>query len=157
MAIDSKLRGCDLVKLRVSDISHGLHISRWAMIVQQKTGRSVQFELTKQTRDAAEKLIKQANLSSNDYLFKSQFKKSKHLSTRQYSRIVKKWVLDIGLYPYEYGTHSLRRTKVSLFYRQTKNIRAIQLLLGNAKIESTVRYLGFEVDDALEMSEHMDI
>ncbi|MCP3852107.1 MAG: tyrosine-type recombinase/integrase [Gammaproteobacteria bacterium] len=157
MAIDSKLRGCDLVKLRVSDISHGLHISKRAMIVQQKTGRSVQFELTKQTRDAAEKLIKQANLSSNDYLFKSQFKKSKHLSTRQYARIVKKWVLDIGLDPYEYGTHSLRRTKVSLIYRQTKNIRAIQLLLGHAKIESTVRYLGFEVDDALEMSEHMDI
>lgn len=157
MAIDSKLRGCDLVKLRVSDISHGLHISKRAMIVQQKTGRSVQFELTKQTREAAEKLIKQANLSGNDYLFKSQFKKSKHLSTRQYARIVKKWVLDIGLDPYEYGTHSLRRTKVSLIYQQTKNIRAIQLLLGHAKIESTVRYLGFEVDDALEISEHMDI
>ncbi len=157
MAIDSKLRGCDLVRLRVSDISHGLHISKRAMIIQQKTGRSVQFELTEQTRDAAEKLIKHANLGGNDYLFKSQFKKSEHLSTRQYARIVKKWVLDIGLDPYEYGTHSLRRTKVSLIYRQTKNIRAIQLLLGHAKIESTVRYLGFEVDDALEMSEHMDI
>jgi len=157
MAIDSKLRGCDLVKLKVSDISHGLHISKRAMIIQQKTGRSVQFELTEQTRNAAAKLIKQASLGGNDYLFKSQFKKSEHLSTRQYARIVKKWVLDIGLDPYEYGTHSLRRTKVSLIYRQTKNIRAIQLLLGHAKIESTVRYLGFEVDDALEMSENMDI
>ncbi len=157
MAIDSKLRACDLVKLKVSDISHGSHINKRAMIIQQKTGRSVQFEITEQTRDAAEKLIKQANLGNSDYLFKSRFKNSEHLSTRQYARIVKKWVSDIGLDPYDYGTHSLRRTKVSLIYRKTKNIRAIQLLLGHAKIESTVRYLGFEVDDALEMSEHIDI
>lgn len=58
----------------------------------------------------------------------------------------------IGLDPTVYGTHSLRRTKATLIYRRTKNLRAVQLLLGHTKLESTVRYLGIEVDDALEIS-----
>ena len=120
MAIDSKLRGCDLVKLRVSDIAHGLQISKRAIIIQQKTHNPVQFEITQQTREAVSNWIEFAQLSNNDFLFKSRIKDSEHLSTRQYARIVEKWISEIGLDPYDYGTHSLRRTKASLIYRRTK-------------------------------------
>jgi len=157
LAIDSKLRGCDLVKLKVSDISHGSTILKRAMIMQQKTKQPVQFEITDQTRRAITDLIALQKLKYDDYLFKSRFHISPHISTRQYARIVEEWVFEIGLDPANYGTHSLRRTKVSLIYRQTHNIRAIQLLLGHTKLESTVRYLGVEVDDALEISERIEI
>ena len=157
LAIDSKLRGCDLVKLRVKDVSHGKMILKRAMIMQQKTQRPVQFEITEHTRTALSRWIEQAKLSHDDFLFKSRFKHSAHLSTRQYARIVESWVSEIGLNPSEYGTHSLRRTKASMIYRRTKNLRAVQLLLGHTKLESTVKYLGIEVDDALEMAEQIDI
>jgi len=157
LAIDSKLRSCDLVKLHVRDISHGNSIARRAMIMQQKTKQPVQFEITEQTRESLSQWVASANLTSNDYLFKSRFSDSPHISTRQYARIVKSWVESIGLDPNDYGTHSMRRTKVSLIYRQTKNLRAVQLLLGHTKLESTVRYLGVEVDDALELAEQIDI
>ena len=157
LALDSKLRSCDLVKLHVRDISHGNSIAKRAMVMQQKTKQPVQFEITEQTRDSLSQWITSANLSSNDYLFKSRFSDSPHLSTRQYARIVKAWVESIGLDPNDYGTHSMRRTKVTLIYRQTKNLRAVQLLLGHTKLESTVRYLGVEVDDALELAEQIDI
>jgi len=157
LAIDSKLRCCDLVKLQVRDIAHGTQILSRATIMQQKTHQPVQFEITEQTRDAVSNWIKHANLNSNDYLFKSRYKDSPHLSTRQYARIVDRWVSSIGLDPVNYGTHSIRRTKVSLIYRRTKNLRAIQLLLGHTKLESTVRYLGIEVDDALEMAEQTEV
>jgi len=157
LAIDSKLRGCDLVKLKVSDISHGSSILKRAMIMQQKTKQPVQFEITDQTKIAVSNLISHKALKYDDYLFQSRFHQSPHISTRQYARIVEQWVTDIGLDPADYGTHSLRRTKVSLIYRQTHNLRAIQLLLGHTKLESTVRYLGIEVDDALEISERMEV
>ena len=157
LAIDSKLRSCDLVKLRVRDISHGNSIAKRAMIMQQKTKQAVQFEITEQTRKSLSQWISSVNLTSNDYLFKSRFGDSPHLSTRQYARILKSWIEEIGLDPNDYGTHSMRRTKVSLIYRQTKNLRAVQLLLGHTKLESTVRYLGVEVDDALELAEQTDI
>jgi len=157
LAIDSKLRGCDLIKLKVSDISHGSSILKRAIIMQQKTKKPVQFEITDQTKQVIEALIALQNLKYHDHLFRSRIHKSAHISTRQYARIVEKWVSDIGLDPADYGTHSLRRTKVSLIYRQTHNLRAIQLLLGHTKLESTVRYLGIEVDDALEISERMEI
>lgn len=127
------------------------------MIIQQKTKQPVQFEITDQTKRAVEALIKQHNLKYDDYLFRSRFHNVSHISTRQYARIVEGWVSDIGLDSANYGTHSLRRTKVSLIYRQTHNLRAIQILLGHTKLESTVRYLGIEVDDALEISERMEI
>jgi len=79
------------------------------------------------------------------------------MSTRQYARLVTRWVTIIGLDPGLYGTHSLRRTKATLIYRRTGNLRAVQLLLGHAKIESTVRYLGVEVDDALALAEQVDV
>ena len=157
LAIDSKLRGCDLVKLRVSDITQGGRIQSRAQIVQQKTRQPVQFEITEQTRQAVDAWIKSAELRALDYLFPSRIRTSPHLSTRQYARIVEQWVEEIGLDPANYGTHSMRRTKASLIYKRTKNLRAVQLLLGHTKLESTVRYLGVEVDDALELAEQTDI
>lgn len=157
LGLDSKLRACDLVKLRVRDIRHGDRISPRAMVMQQKTGRPVQFEITQPTREAVGEWIKEAVLNSDDYLFPSRIHESPHLGTRQYARIVDSWVKEIGLDPASYGTHSMRRTKASLIYRRTKNIRAIQLLLGHSKLESTVRYLGIEVEDALEMAEQTEI
>ncbi|MGD8570513.1 MAG: tyrosine-type recombinase/integrase [Gammaproteobacteria bacterium] len=157
IAIDSKLRGCDIVKLKASDVVRGGHVLSRAMIVQQKTGLPVQFELTEQTRNAIGAWIEQANLHHNDFLFPSRNTRSPHITTHQYSRIVKSWVSLIGLEPNTYGTHSLRRTKATLIYRRTKNLRAVQLLLGHTKLESTVRYLGIEVDDALEMAEQTEV
>lgn len=148
LAIDSKLRGCDLVKLKVSDISQGNHIASRAIVMQQKTQRPVQFEITDQTRGAVAAWIAKAQLKSSDYIFPSRLHESLHISTRQYERILKNWVTSIGLDPSAYGTHSMRRTKATLIYRRTKNLRAVQLLLGHTKLESTVRYLGIEVDDA---------
>lgn len=157
LAIDSKLWGSDLVRLRICDVTNGAHIGSRATIIQRKTGRPVQFELTKQTRDAIAAWIERARLRNDQFLFPNRMRRSPHLSTRQYARIVKSWVASIGLDPTEYGTHSLRRTKASLIYRKTKNLRAVQLLLGHTKLESTIRYLGIEVDDALEIAERLEI
>lgn len=157
LGLDSKLRSCDLVKLRVRDICHGDRVAARATVMQQKTSRPVQFEITEQTRTAVADWIKMRNLHSEDYLFPSRVHRSPHLGTRQYARIVDGWVKHVGLDPCAYGTHSMRRTKATLIYKRTKNLRAVQLLLGHAKLESTVRYLGIEVDDALEMAEEKDI
>lgn len=157
LGLDSKLRACDLVKLRVRDISHGEHISARAIVMQQKTSLPVQFEITQSTREAVSNWIKEAGLAKEDYLFPSRVHESPHIGTRQYARIVDGWINEIGLDPSAYGTHSMRRTKASLIYRRTKNIRAVQLLLGHTKLESTVRYLGIEVEDALEMAEQTEV
>ena len=157
LAIDSKLRGCDLVNLRVRDVTHGNQIMARAMVTQRKTQRPVQFELTEPTRSAVSAWIEAAQLKSDQYLFPSRLESSPHVSTRQYARIVHQWVAAVGLDPTAYGTHTMRRTKVTLIYKRTKNLRAIQLLLGHSKLESTVRYLGIEVDDALEISEQTEI
>ncbi|OAI13208.1 integrase [Methylomonas koyamae] len=157
LAIDSKLRGCDLVQLKVNDISQGNRVLSRAIVMQQKTHRPVQFEITEQTRESLRVWISQAKLRSDDYLFPSRIHDSPHISTRQYGRIVEKWVKSIGLDPSGYGTHTMRRTKATLVYRRTKNLRAVQLLLGHTKLESTVRYLGIEVDDALEISEQTEV
>ena len=156
LAIDSKLRACDLVKLRVSDVLHGDHIAERTIIMQQKTLKPVQFELTEQTRHSVQRWIKSRGLVQSSYLFPSRLNRASHLSTRQYARLVDRWVTSIGLDSRVYGTHSLRRTKASLIYRRTKNLRAIQLLLGHTKLENTIRYLGIEVDDALEMAEQTE-
>ncbi len=157
LAIDSKLRGCDLVRLRVRDVAYGERVAARAIVMQQKTQRPVQFEIMEQTREALANWIGHARLKPEDYLFPSRLHESPHLSARQYARIVDRWVREIGLDPAAYGTHSLRRTKASLIYRRTKNLRAVQLLLGHTKLESTVRYLGIEVDDALEMAEQTEV
>ncbi len=157
LAIDSKLRGCDLVKLKVRDISHGNQITARAIVMQQKTGLPVHFEITEQTRNSLYAWIEYAHLRSEDFLFPSRIHDSPHLSTRQYARIVNAWVEEIGLDSANYGTHPKRRTKASRFYKRTKNLRAIQLLLGHTKLDSTVRYLGIEVDDALELAEQTEV
>ena len=157
LAIDSKLRSCDLVKLRVCDVSHGDRIAARAIVMQQKTQRPVQFEITEQTRDSVVTWIRQAGLRSEDYLFPSRLHTSPHISTRQYARVVRGWIRQIGLDASAYGTHTMRRTKASLIYKRTKNLRVVQLLLGHSKLESTVRYLGIEVDDALEMAEQTEV
>ena len=157
LAIDSKLRSCDLVKLKVKDVQRGSTLLSRASILQQKTHQAVQFEITEHTRQSLEDWIRLSGVKHEDYLFKSRLRASEHLSTRQYARIVESWVSEIGLDPTAYGTHSLRRTKASLIYKKTKNIRVVQLLLGHKKLESTVRYLGIDVDDALELAEHTEI
>jgi integrase len=157
LAIDSKLRACDLMALTVGDITQGGRVKSRALIVQKKTGRPVQFEITAQTRESIQSWIGKSQLRPPDYLFPSRVNSSSHLTRRQYARIVDRWISEIGLDPALYGTHTLRRTKASLIYRRTKNIRAVQLLLGHTKLESTVRYLGIDVDDALELSEQTEV
>lgn len=156
LALDSKLRGCDLLRLRVQDVRRGAAVAARASIVQRKTGRPVQFEIGDAARDAVAHWADTAGLGSDGYLFPGR-RPEGHLSERQYARIVKRWVRCIGLDPGRYATHSLRRTKATLIYKRTKNVRAIQLLLGHSTLESTVRYLGIEVDDALAMAEQIDL
>lgn len=157
LAIDSKLRACDLVRVRVRDFTHGNQVASRAIIMQRKTKRPVQFEITDQTRTAVNKLIELRRLGPQDYLFLSRENRASHLSTRQYAKLSKDWVADIGLDPRACGTHSLRRTEATLTYRRTRNLRAVQLLLGHSKVESTVQYLGIELDDALEIAEQTEI
>ena len=157
LGIDIKLRACDLVKLRVRDVCHGNSVAARAIVMQHKTQRPVQFEISPSTREAVDAWIKLARLKTDDYLFPSRLHASRHLGTRQYARIVDRWVREIGLDASAYGTHAIRRTKPTLIYRRTKNLRAVQLLLGHTKLESTVRYLGVEVDDALEIAEQTEI
>lgn len=157
LGIDSKLRACDLLKLKVRDVYHGERVAVRAIIVQQKTSKPVQFEITESTRTALTDWMRLSGLASENFLFPSRVRASPHLSIRQYARIVDSWVEEIGLDPAAYGTHSIRRTKPSLIYRRTKNLRAVQLLLGHTKLESTVRYLGIEVEDALELAEQTEV
>lgn len=156
LAIDSKLRGCDVVSLKKTDVApHGYATDR-ASVRQRKTGRSVRFEITEQTRQAIDDYLAQGIGASSPYLFPGHGLEA-HLTTRQYARLLGEWLAMIGLDPCLYGTHSLRRTKATLIYKKTSNLRAVQLLLGHTKIESTVRYLGIEVDDALAVAEQVDV
>ena len=157
LAIDSKLRGCDLVRLRVADICIGGQVRDRTTVVQRKTGRPVQFEITEQTRAAIRDWLRSIEVRNGQYLFPSRFRGQPHLSARQYARIVHAWVDSIGLDSSAYGTHSMRRTKAAQIYKRTGNLRAVQLLLGHTKLESTVRYLGIEVEDALSISEQVEL
>jgi integrase len=157
LAIDSKLRACDLVRLRVDDICSGANVRRRATVVQKKTGRPVRFEITEQSRSSVEVWLPRLRASGSRYLFPSRLHASPHISTRQYARLVHRWAESIGLESSIYGTHSMRRTKAAQIYRKTGNLRAVHLLLGHTKLESTVRYLGIEVDDALNIAEHIEL
>lgn len=157
LAIDSKLRGCDLVKMKIGSLVSGTSIRSRSMVIQQKTGRPVQFEITTDTRASLLAWLERRGGSIDDYAFPSRVDRKGHLSTRQYARLVDEWVTAIGLRPEEYGTHSLRRTKAALIYKATGNLRAIQILLGHTKIENTVRYLGVDIDDALTLAETTEI
>jgi integrase len=157
VAIYSKLRGCDLVRLRVADVAAGGSVRGRSTVVQQKAGRPVPFELTSSARSAIATWLTIRQTGSGEWLWPSRSRAGEHVTTRQYARLVDRWMTLIGLDPAAYGTHSLRRTKLSLIYKRTGNLRACQLLLGHTKLESTVRYLGIEIDDALQMSEQEDI
>ncbi len=157
LAIDSKLRGCDLVSLRVDDVApHGYAIDR-ATVRQRKTGRPVKFEITEQTRQAIDDFLAESGKRPGEFLFTGRRGKDRNLTTRQYARLLAEWIGAIGLNSALFGTHSMRRTKATIIYRRTGNLRAVQLLLGHTKVESTVRYLGIEVDDALAIAEKIDI
>lgn len=158
LAIDSKLRGCDVVALRVEDVAPNGYAADRATIRQKKTRQPVRFELTEQTRQAVDDYLRAAGRKPGEYLFTGRRRGPEQgMTTRQYARLVSEWVASIGLDPHVFGTHSLRRTKATLIYRRTGNLRAVQLLLGHRKIESTVRYLGIEVDDALAIAEQVDV
>ncbi len=157
LGIDSKLRACDLVALRVRDVCQGDRVSARAIVMQRKTQRPVQFEITPTTREALDAWIKSKGLKGDSFLFPGRVCPGEHLGTRQYARIVHHWMDEIGLDTTSYGTHSLRRTKPSLICQRTKNLRAVQLLLGHSKLESTVRYLGIDVDDALEIADQTEV
>jgi integrase len=156
-AIDSKLRACDLVRIKVEDVApHGVTLDR-VTVRQKKTGQPVRFEMTDLTRQSIDDYIRVACKKPSDFLFASCRGRGRCISTRQYARIVSTWIAGIGLDASLFGTHSLRRTKATLIYRRTSNLRAVQLLLGHTRIESTVRYLGIEIDDALAIAEQVDV
>jgi integrase len=157
LAIDSKLRGCDVVAIKVEDIAPNGYALARATVRQRKTGRPVRFELTEQTRQALDDYLRVTDKKPAEFLFTGRRQPSRSMTRRQYARLVSKWIAGIGLDPKVFGTHSLRRTKATLIYRRTGNLRAVQLLLGHTRIESTVRYLGIEVDDALAISEQVDV
>ena len=158
LAIDSKLRACDVVRLTVDDVApkNGYTLDR-AAVRQKKTGRPVKFEITELTRQAVDDYLKAADKKAGEFLFTGRRGTNWSLTTPQYARLVSQWIASIGLDPSRFGTHSLRRTKATLIYRRTGNLRAVQLLLGHTKIESTVKYLGKEVDDALAIAEQVDV
>ncbi|MGK7866350.1 tyrosine-type recombinase/integrase [Falsiroseomonas sp. E2-1-a20] len=156
-AVDSKLRGCDVVKVRIGDLVSGGRIRTRATVVQQKTGRPVQFEILEPARTTILAWLEHRGGTLDDYAFPSRTNHAAHISTRQYARLVDEWVTGIGLRCEDYGTHSLRRTKASIIYKATGNLRGVQILLGHSKIESTVRYLGVDVEDALHLAECTEI
>ena len=157
LAIDSKLRGCDVVAMKVEDVAPSGYPLARATVRQRKTGRPVRFELTEQTRQAVDDYLKATGKVPGAFLFTSRRRVGEAMTTRQYARLVAEWITGIGLDPHIFGTHSLRRTKATLIYRRTGNLRAVQLLLGHMKMESTVRYLGIEVDDALAIAEQVEV
>jgi site-specific recombinase XerC len=157
MAVDSKLRGCDLVKMKVSDVLATNQMKERASVLQSKTQKPVRFEITEGTRKSVLTWLKDPMMVGSEFLWPGRFHDRYHISTRQYARIVREWVQSIGLEPSAYGTHSMRRTKVAQIYKKTGNLRAVQLLLGHTKMDSTVRYLGVELEDALAISEAVEI
>ena len=132
-------------------------LDREKRIRDRKTGRPVQFEIASDARESLFAWLERRGGSVEDYVFPSRVDHSRHLSTRQYARLVDEWVEAIGLRQQEYGTHSLRRTKASIIYKATGNLRAIQILLGHSKLENTVRYLGVDIEDALTLAEKTEI
>jgi len=157
LAIDSKLRGCDVVAIRVEDVAGGGYTADRATVRQRKTGRPVRFELSEQTRQAVDDYLRATGKRPGEFLFTGRRGPDRNMTTCQYARLVSAWIGSVGLDPRLFGTHSLRRTKATLIYRRTGNLRAVQLLLGHTKIESTVSYLRIEVDDALEIAEQVDV
>ena len=157
LAIDSKLRGCDLVKLKVVNVFTAGEVKERASIIQSKTQKPVRFEIAEGTRKSLLRWMDEPLMIGSEFLWPGRIHERQHISIRQYARLVREWVKSINLEPSPYGTHSMRRTKVSQIYKKTGNLRAVQLLLGHTKMDSTVRYLGVELEDALVISEAVEI
>jgi integrase len=157
LAIDSKLRGCDVVKIKIGELVSGGRVRSRVIVIQQKTDRPVQFELLESARASILAWLEHRGGALGDFVFPSRIDHADHISTRQYARLVEEWVTEIGLRREDYGTHSLRRTKAAIIYKQTGNLRAVQILLGHTKIESTVRYLGVDVEDTLLLAEGTEV
>ena len=132
LAIDSKLRGCDVVALKVEDVAPSGYAVDRATVRQKKTGQPVRFELTEQTRQAVDDYLRASTKKPGEFMFAGRRGSGRNITTRQYARLVSEWIASIGLDPHLFGTHSLRRTKATLIYRRTGNLRAVQLLLGMA-------------------------
>lgn len=157
LAIDSKLRGCDLIKLKVADVYASGQVKERASVIQSKTQWPVRFEITEGTNKSLARWMDEPLMIGSEFLWPGRFHERLHISTRQYARLVRGWLSSIGLDATSYGTHSMRRTKVAQIYKKTGNLRAVQLLLGHTKMDSTVRYLGVELEDALAISESVEI
>ncbi|MGC1575582.1 MAG: tyrosine-type recombinase/integrase [Beijerinckiaceae bacterium] len=157
LTIDGKLRGCDVVKIKIGDLVSGGRVRARAIAIQRKTGRPVQFELLEPARSSILAWLERRGGTLDDFIFPSRLDHADHISTRQYARLVDEWVTGIELRREDYGTRSLRRTKASIIYKQTGNLRAVQILLGHTKIESTVRYLGVDIENALALSEGTEV
>lgn len=145
------------MKIRIGELVSGGRVRARATVTQQKTGRPVQFELMEVARSSLQAWLERRGGTIVDYAFPSRTDRARHIGARQYARLVDEWVTAIGLRREDYGTHSLRRTKASIIYKATGNLRAVQLLLGHTKIESTVRYLGVDLEDALTLAEHTEV
>lgn len=147
----------ELVKMKVVDVMASGYIKERASVLQSKTQKPVKFEITEGTRISVMRWMKDPIMAGSEYLWPGRFHARLHISTRQYARIVREWVRSIGLEATAYGTHTMRRTKVTQIYKKTGNLRAVQLLLGHTRMDSTVQYLGVELEDALEISEAIEI
>ena len=145
------------MKLRVADVYAAGLVKERASIIQSKTDKPVRFEISEGTRRSISQWIADPLMIGSEFLWPGRFHERLHISTRQYARLVREWVQSIGLDPTSYGTHSMRRTKVAQIYRKTGNLRAVQLLLGHTKMDSTVRYLGVDLEDALSIAESVEI
>ena len=156
LAIDSKLRSCDLLSLRVRDVATQDQVFERVQWTQKKTGIEVQFEITPRTQQSISRWVQEGKLKPSDYLFRSLRRINQPISYSYYRSIIRSWAEQLGLDSDLYGTHSMRRTKATLVYARTKNIRAVQLLLGHTKIDNTIRYLGIEIEDAIKISRETD-
>lgn len=143
--------------MKIGDIVTARTIRNRTTVMQQKTGRPVQFELMTEAQKTLLTWLERRGGSLDDYIFPSRVNYTENLSTRQYASLVDEWESAVGLNVREYGTHSMRRTKASLIYKATGNLRAVQILLGHSNIENTVRYLGVDIDDALTLAERSEI
>ena len=141
----------------MKDLVVGGQVRDRVATTQSKTSRPVSFEVTLQTRRSLEDWLASPRMVASEHLFPSRMRSSPHLSTRQYACIVKRRVSSIGLDPNAYGTHSMRRAKAALIYQKTGDLRAVQLLLGHTKMDSAVRYLGIEIEDALAIAESVEL
>ncbi|ARC94536.1 integrase [Vibrio coralliilyticus] len=156
LAIDSKLRASDLLKINVYDVSSQGVIYDRVQCIQQITGTDAHYEITPRTQQSISRWIFAASLEASSFLFPSSRRSGQPISYSFYRSIIRSWAVKLGLNADYYGTHSMRRTKATLIYARTQNIRAVQILLGHSKLDNTVRYLRVELEDALRLSEKTD-